>query len=186
MRSISLRPMVIYGDLDQHFVSQAVRAGLENRKTMLDFCGLGKCCVVYAGNVAWAFNCAHKAMTSDRLIGGDAFLVKDDTPYKSMVQFCKPYFDAFDIKVYKSFIPYWAIYLLIWLIQLFLYLISPLKKLQFPLTLSTLIYTNLIVTFEGSKAEKILKYKPLYDADESFKRSLEYYKSTILSNKKNK
>lgn len=151
---------------------------------MIDFCGNGLCCIQYAGNVAWAFVCAYKAMKLNKALGGEAFLIKDDTPYVSMVDFCKPYFEIFDIVVYRSFLPYWILYFFIQLVQIILYLISPLKKVQFPLTLSTLIYTNLKLSFDGSKAKDMLKYNPLYTPEESFRRSVEFYRSFISQNKK--
>lgn len=186
MRTVALRPMVVYGELDVHFVPVAIEAGVKNRGIMIDFCGSGSCTGQYAGNVAWAFVCAHKAMTSDNELGGEAFIVKDDTPYNSMIRFCKPYFDIFDVTIYRSFIPFWILYFILQFIEVILIMISPLKKIQFPFTLSTLIFTNLKTSFDGSKAENMLKYKPLYSPEESCKRSTVYYKSLDFERKKNK
>ncbi|XP_076111325.1 3 beta-hydroxysteroid dehydrogenase/Delta 5--_4-isomerase type 1-like [Mytilus galloprovincialis] len=183
-RTISLRPMVIYGELDQHFIPQAIEAGLQNKKIMIDFCGNGACCLVYVGNIAWAFVCAYKAMRSDKTLGGEAFLIKDNSPNKSMMQFCKPYFDSFNISLYRSFVPYWILYVLISFIHILLFLMSPLKKVQFPVTTATLIYTNLALSFDDSKARKMLQYRPLYTPVESYKCSLKYYNSLSFDNKK--
>ena len=186
MRTVALRPVVVYGELDVHFVPVAIQAGVNNKGIMIDFCGSGYCTAQYAGNVAWAFVCAHKAMTSNNELGGEAFILKDDTPHNSMIRFCKPYFDIFDVTIYRSFIPFWMLYFLLQFIEVILMMISPLKKIQFPLTLSMLIFTNLKTSVDISKAEHMLKYKPLHSPEESCKRSTVYYKSLDFENKKNK
>lgn len=186
MRTVALRPVVVYGELDVHFVPVAIQAGVKNRGIMIDLCGSGYCTVQYAGNVAWAFVCAHKAMTSDNELSGEAFILKDDTPHNSMIRFCKPYFDIFDVTIYRPFIPFWMLYILLQFIEVILMMISPLKKIQFPFTLSMLIFTNLKTSVDISKAEHMLKYKPLYSPEESCKRSTVYYKSLDFENKKNK
>jgi hypothetical protein len=41
MRTVALRPVVVYGELDVHFVPVAIEAGVKNRGIMIDFCGSG-------------------------------------------------------------------------------------------------------------------------------------------------
>ena len=86
----------------------------------------------YAGNVAWVFICADRAMTSDseNLIGGNAFFASDDTPLTDIYEFVKP-FATCNFKISSFKLPMWSVFIPVYILHGTLWSMSPFFKPKF-------------------------------------------------------
>ncbi len=60
-------------------------------------------------------------------------------------------------------------------LQWLCWLLQPIKQMNLPLTTNILIYLANENTFNRGRAEKYLKYKPLYTHEECVTKSMQYY-----------
>jgi hypothetical protein len=74
-------------------------------------------------------------------------------------------------------IPYMLMLMVVLLLEWVVWLISPVKKINLPVTSATVRYANKKWSFSYDKAKRQLQYSPLFDWDESYRRSCEFYKS---------
>ncbi|XP_077988153.1 3 beta-hydroxysteroid dehydrogenase/Delta 5--_4-isomerase type 1-like [Glandiceps talaboti] len=190
LRTIALRPCPIYGEGDQHGVTAGIRSAHDNKGIMVRF---GDPQAVfqeaYAGNVAWAHLLAMrklKAVVRQDILGedvdatsvdGKAFFIMDDTPPQNVFDFCKPFIEARGHKVSNYSIPFWVMYLVALFLEIFCFLLSPIKRIKIPFTRGSLYYMKHDHYFNYSGARKHLDYHPIYTPEEAKQRSMVFYKA---------
>lgn len=177
MRTIAVRPVLMYGELDVHYVPEYLKSAREVGGTMVNCCGSDVYMQeAYVGNVAWMFLCAIHALKENPDLGGEAFFACDDTPLASLAKKCEPYLHCHGMKLTSFVMPFWVMYVLVTIWTMIIIVIVPLHGIKTKFTRTSIIALNMKVNFTYDKARKLLSYKPRYTDKVSFQRSLEYYK----------
>ncbi|OTF76430.1 3 beta-hydroxysteroid dehydrogenase type 7-like protein [Euroglyphus maynei] len=183
LKTVILRPNIMYGEEDNHFITKILSIAKSNsgqlRRIDNVFIRLQP---VYVGNVAHACMKAKNRLQLDRKISGEEFIITDDTKILDPFDFFEPFLNAKGFQLTKRSYPYW---LFIWLFTLYCWLYKKfgnILPLRIPesLTPETLKFICTTYFFNRTKSILRLDYDPLYDYDESFKRSLEYYKNCSI------
>ncbi|KAJ8312847.1 hypothetical protein KUTeg_010220, partial [Tegillarca granosa] len=183
LRTLSLRPVAMYGELDPHCVTSIITSTSKFGGILLPLATKTSYFqVAYVGNVSWGFVCAYNALCDDNRLGGEAFFVTDDTPLHDLFHFSKPYVEAAGFKLLSFTPPYLLLYIVFMILEFLAWILSPLCRFELPCSFSSVISFNMRVNFSYSKANKFLSYSPLYNPEASQNRSLSFYKN-ILSNK---
>ncbi|XP_060085629.1 3 beta-hydroxysteroid dehydrogenase/Delta 5--_4-isomerase type 1-like [Ylistrum balloti] len=175
LRTLSLRPVTMYGELDVHWAPNILRWASILGGTICQFAN-GTSQAAYAGNVAWGFVCAVKALRENSDLGGEVFFVCDDTPLGNMFQLVDPFLKSCGLKMTNFILPYWFMVFLAVVLICIAWIISPIYQINSNFTPRSVRYINMKVNSVYKKASEILDYKPLYSHEESVRRSIEYYK----------
>lgn len=166
----------MYGELDPHFITRVLKTTAQSGGKLRKF-GSNESYAqfVYVGNVAWSFICAHKAMRSDPDLGGEAFFITDDTPTDNIFNFSKPFLEANEFCLSSNTIPYWLVYFIILFLNFVAWVISPIRQIDMPATLSSVISMNMKISFSSTEAYKVINYKPLFEPDQAHNLSMLFY-----------
>ena len=172
----------MYGEEDPYYVTNVL-----DRASRFPIARIGngeaKFQQTYVGNVAWAHVCALNALIDPELrkeASGKAYFVPDDTPVVNMFDFVEPFMKARGLSFLRYRIPYSVVYYLMWLLELFLWLLGPIYEVNLKTTLSSMIAVNTDAYFKRTKAEELLKYSPLYNYTESLSNSMKFYEKVDL------
>nr|WGV39910.1 HSD3B [Sinohyriopsis cumingii] len=179
LRTLSLRPVAMYGELDKFCVTFNLHAAhklggvmyqLDPGKAVQQF--------MYAGNAAWFFICAEKTLRGDNsAASGHAYFLGDETPLNNYFDFLKPYLAIHNFKLSTFRIPLWLVLYLLYLIWFFLWVISPVKQFNLPLGLASVIYIGKTRYYSYDKAKTLLSYSPLFSPEEAWKKGYKFYSS---------
>lgn len=180
MRTVVLRPGVLYGELDAIFVTEVIRNAKKQGGVLYHF-GSPQAVSQYAyvGNVAWGFVCALRKLSQDTSIGGEAYFIGDETPLMQLFKFSELFIKLNGGRLSSKPIPYTLILVIVLLLEWIVWLISPIKQINLPISSSTVRYANKKWSFSYNKAKTELNYSPLFDWEESYSRSCEYYKTAV-------
>ena len=178
LRTVVLRPGVIYGELDNIFVTSVIRNTLSHGGVLYHF-GSPRAVsqYVYVGNAAWGFVCALNKLRHDTSLGGEAFFIGDETPLLQLFRFSELFIKLHGGRLSKRPIPYSLILVVVLVLEWILWFLSPLKEINLPVTSSSVRYANKRWSFSYKKAVSRLDYSPLFSWEESYRRSCEYYKT---------
>jgi hypothetical protein len=181
LRTVSLRANVMYGEGDPYYVTNGLRTARANGG-ILQRVGHGRALFqqAYVGNTAYAFLCADRALRSNPDLGSQVFYVPDDTPVQNTFCFMKPYLSSRGYRLSTWSIPYPITYWSLCLVEMVLWLISPLIKINLKVTSCSVRYINTDLYFSYQKARRLLNYWPIFSPQVAHQRSLEYYKFTKL------
>lgn len=109
-------------------------------------------------------------------IGGNAFFVADDTPPGDVYEMRIPFAKACNFRIASYKVPTWLLIYLLQVFYLVLWLISPFWKVNIPVGFHALRQTTVSWILRYDKAKSLLGYQPLYSYEESFERSMKFYK----------
>lgn len=180
LRTLILRPSLLYGEGDPHFVTQTLRLTKQMGGKMLRIDNIfTRCQVSYVGNAAWACIKAKERIQVDESIGGEEFYITDDTPILDPYDFLKPYLAMHGMKVSSWSVPFWLVLSILYLVHLFVNLLKPIYHIRLPPACDTkkIKYICNTYFFNRNKAILRLDYDPLYTPEESQSRANEYYKT---------
>lgn len=137
----------------------------------------------YVGNAAWACIKAKDKLVSGSNIGGEEFFITDDTEIEDAFDFVKPFLESQNLHVAKKTIPFWMVYYAIRILMILIVFIKPFYRYELPerFNLKKIQYICTTYFFNRTKATLRLEYEPFYSKEESFQRSLQYYKSLKIS-----
>ena len=160
------------------FVTDSLKVAQKLRRWQLFDCKGARHQMAYAGNVAWMFICADRAMTSDKdnLIGGNAFFATDDTPITDMYELMIPFATACNFSISSFKLPMWLVLIPFYILYCILWFMSPFIKINIPFGLAGLKQILLSFNFKYDKAKVFTSYTPLYTYEEALQRSIRYYK----------
>ena len=131
--------------------------------------------------MAWAHVVAKRALErSPDLVGGHVFFVTDDTPLLNSFDFMQPFLAARGLSLSTYQLPYSLVHGLFKGAEALLWLISPIYKFNSSTAACSVAYVCKTFNFSREKAERLLGYSPVYDYEESLKKSTEYYKNVDL------
>lgn len=123
--------------------------------------------------------CALRTLRQDTSIGGEAYFIGDETPLMQLFKFSELFIKLYGGRLSSRPIPYTLILVIVLLLEWIVWLISPIKQINLPISSSTVRYANKKWSFSYNKAKTELNYSPLFDWEESYSRSCEYYKTAV-------
>nr|XP_022344195.1 3 beta-hydroxysteroid dehydrogenase/Delta 5-->4-isomerase type 3-like isoform X1 [Crassostrea virginica] len=180
LRTVSLIPPTMYGEGDR-LIATILQYASDNNGNFIRM-GNGKNLEAYAyvGNVAWGFVCCLKTMFNDPNFGNEKMFIMDDTPPQSIQALSKTYLEDRGFKMTSYYIPLSVLFLICLLLEMVCLLISPFKRISFPLSLSAIIFSMQKFYVRYDKAKTLIEYTPLFSVEESNQRSLPYYRNVKL------
>jgi len=176
LRTIAFRPPGIYGEYDVTYVTQAISTGKM-------FFGLmpilgsvnSKFQRIYVGNVAWAHvNALHKLRRTTAPCG-QAYHIIDGSSTANNFVWMKPIMETQRVKVLPIAIPFLLCYYFYFILELAIWLLSPLIRITLPAGSNELFICCTNATYNGKRVKDALGYVPLYSAKEAYHRSVNYY-----------
>ncbi|CAH1792225.1 unnamed protein product [Owenia fusiformis] len=180
MKTISLRPCGIYGEGDSKYITVIMKIG--KSVGILPILGSAEVKMqrVYVGNVAWAHVCTLNTIRKEENISGTSYIITDDSPVCNNFLWAKPFLEAHKVKLLNIEIPLLFLYFFWSIIEWFTILISPVLKIRMPSSKNELVMACTTCYYNGDKARRQLKYKPLYSAQHCYQRAYEYYTNLEL------
>ena len=183
LRTICLRPTVLYGENDRSNVGKlltmtrdagGVATRIGGKDTALQ--------QSYVGNVAWSMILALEALVKNPTkCAGQAYFITDDSPVMDVFSFAEPFLVDQGMKCSSFRIPLAVIYygfaLFMFVLNFVRFFVPDLTVPSAARALSLTLVRSLGMrfTFSRKKAEDLLGYRPLYSFEESLERSREYY-----------
>ena len=176
-RTISLRPLTMYGEEDGFTVTEPLKMARKFRRWSRMDCKDSRHQLAYVGNVAWAFVTAEEAMLKDKEneIGGNAFFVTDDTPIMDLFDLMAPFAMACGFSTDTFKMPVLPLVCVMYIIYMIMWLVSFIVPVNLRTGISSFKFMRKTFTFSGDKAKSMLGYRPLYSYMESINRSTYYY-----------
>lgn len=177
--TLVLRPTALYGEQDQQFVVQFLRAAKASKNTLPKIRSVDeRFQVTYVGNAALAHLKAMERLAVDESVAGEVFYVTDDTPLEDIYEFLRPFVECQGCRLSEYTVPYLLAILVLMLMALLLRLVRPLYRPRVyvpPPAAVTYICTSLF--FNRTKATLRLNYYPSVTPDEAVQRSVSYYRT---------
>ena len=170
----------MYGEEDQLFLTVSLQLAKTGGRCLL-LSGGGRSQTTYVGNVAWLFVCAETAMLNDNdnEIGGNAFFAADDSPLSDMIKSRALFLKACNVsKIVK--IPFSVMIYIMYFIYFIFSLLSLIWRSNIPAGVEIIKQIKYHRNFKSDKAKMLLDYSPLYSYEESFGRSMMFYKKYSL------
>ncbi|KAJ3336768.1 hypothetical protein HDU83_009120, partial [Entophlyctis luteolus] len=176
LRTAALRPSGIFGPRDMQGIKTMIAVAkssksayqLGNNSNLMDW--------TYVDNAAHAHILAANKLKESPAVGGQAFFVTNDAPV-FFWDVPKMVFDEYGTKdTLRIVIPSSVAFLLALLVEIVVFILSPLVKIHPTLTLFRwrLITNNKYHSIE--KAKKMLGYKPIVSMSEGVKRAVKWFK----------
>ncbi|XP_055687921.1 3 beta-hydroxysteroid dehydrogenase/Delta 5--_4-isomerase type 2 [Lutzomyia longipalpis] len=185
LRTLSLRPTLMYGECDERFFPLLMRIGARFGGQIPRIAGVGgKQQLTYVGNAAWAHICAKKALGDAfacQKVSGLPIFITDDSPIEDTVRFCQ--------RMSKSLTPeaklkptWWSIpgfmtYFFAWLLEFFtICILKPLFGVSLPFPPRGLVaYSSSIMMYCRLRASIHLDYEPPFNEAQSIQNSAVWY-----------
>ncbi|XP_047109621.1 3 beta-hydroxysteroid dehydrogenase/Delta 5--_4-isomerase type 1 [Schistocerca piceifrons] len=181
LRTVAVRPTLLYGELDPHLLPPLLRVAraCDGRLPLLAGAG-GRQQVTYVGNAAWALVCAARALASPQpavlSAAGLPLFATDDTPPVDLLRFCARVTARPDgrlrVRVTSLYLPAPLAYLLAAALEGALSLL----QLRAPVSpRAAVAYLNSVVLFSRLRAALCTKYEPKYSAADALARANKWY-----------
>ncbi|XP_046551100.1 3 beta-hydroxysteroid dehydrogenase type 7-like [Haliotis rubra] len=181
LKTAALRPYVFYGELDRHYVTQLLKL-VKKTAGILIQTGDGKALHqhAYVGNNAWAFICAEKAVRTNPAAAGQAYFITDDTPVDDIYSLLNPFLEEKGMRLSSVRFPFWLMFIIMYLAECLVILLSPLIKIDIGITSSVLRFANTTIKLSSVKARTLLNYMPLFSVEESLRNARAYYRDVPI------
>ncbi|CDF34730.1 unnamed protein product [Chondrus crispus] len=177
LRTCAIRPSAIFGERDPALVPRLVEAGrggktkyiIGNGKTMWEF--------TYVGNVADACMKAAEHLTIGSPVAGQAYFITNDETTLFWEQ-CGVILGGLGYPVPATKIPFAVCFFIAVLLEVILFILSPIYKPRKPPTFSrqrvSLLTSHRKISCE--KAKKDFGYTPKVSMEEGMKRTINFFK----------
>lgn len=181
LRTLVIRLLPLYGELDQVFITKALRMSKMTYNTVFqldrDIQG------TYAGNAAAVLARGLDVLSESTCrVSGLCLVATDDTPRDAVALLLGPVAECRGLRMFPHAVPSLALVLLSYIFWGIVLLLSPLYKLV-PQAIPTpreLLYIRQCPVHDGSEAAFRLAWKPKYGAKQAVATCLEYYKDVKL------
>ncbi|XP_015114386.1 3 beta-hydroxysteroid dehydrogenase/Delta 5--_4-isomerase type 1 [Diachasma alloeum] len=183
LKTVSIRPTLLYGEGDTKFISRVLKYGKSRGNILPRLAGKGgKQQMTYVGNAAWGLICAKNTLR-DRpdCIAGLPITITDDNEVNDIARFCERITKDSDCYVKRSSwcIPLPVSYLIALLVE-FIMSVSNRFIGRLPVSPTSLIaYVGSVFLYDRSRASIHLDYSPIYSPDDSMELSRKYYQSLL-------
>ncbi|XP_059613602.1 3 beta-hydroxysteroid dehydrogenase/Delta 5--_4-isomerase type 4 [Phlebotomus argentipes] len=185
LRTVALRPTILYGECDERFFPLLMRIGVRFGGQIPRIAGVGgKQQLTYVGNAAWAHICAKRALGdafARQKISGLPIFITDDTPIEDTIRFCQRISKSLpkEAKLRPTWwsLPGFLTYFLAWMLELLvLIVLKPLFGLSLPFPPRGLIaYSSSIMMYCRLRASIHLDYEPPYNEAQCIQNSASWY-----------
>ncbi|CAG2107143.1 unnamed protein product [Medioppia subpectinata] len=183
LQTIIVRPSLLYGEEDQHFVTTALRIAKQHSGVLRTIDNVFvRIQPTYAGNAGWACIRAKDKLQTDESVAGEEFFVTDDTQILDPFEFLAPYVQCRGYSLSQRSYPYWLFMIIMFFIVQFIRLLWSVYPIELPkgLTPQNMRYLCNTYFFNRNKAILRLDYEPLYGHEECQQKSIQYYKKLYL------
>lgn len=190
LRTATLRPTVLYGELDPYFIPTGMRVAKSCFGYLprpLALIQESQFQATYAGNAAWAhLLAAWKLRVGEKLdkeVDGETFYVSDETEIGSIYDFMRPFLLLKGYKILNVWIPLFLILTGLQVFSWFVEKVFPIgwkKRLnKHPVipTYQSFRMAHSELTLSKFKGKDRLGYEPIYSPGEAKMNSAKYYKS---------
>uniref|UniRef100_A0A8D8BPX9 3 beta-hydroxysteroid dehydrogenase type 4 n=1 Tax=Culex pipiens TaxID=7175 RepID=A0A8D8BPX9_CULPI len=181
LKTIAIRPPVMFGEGDQRFVPGVIKVAMRFGGEIPKLAGPGgKQQLVYAGNAAWAHFRAKEALANKtKDIAGYPVFVTDESGIEDTTRFCQRLSRANEtLKLRPSWyqIPLFVSFFLAFLLELLIKALNPIVKikLSFP-PCGLLSYMSSILLYNRIRASIYLDYEPIYTEEKAVSNSALWY-----------
>ncbi|ETN66772.1 hydroxysteroid dehydrogenase [Anopheles darlingi] len=181
LKTIAIRPTVMFGECDERFVPNIIKVALKYNGAIPKIAGPGgKQQLVYAGNAAWCLVRAKDALlTNAKNIAGYPVFVTDESGIEDTTRFCQRISRANEtLKLRPSSyqIPLFLSFFLAFLYELLVKALHPITKirLRYP-PCGLLSYMSSIILFNRIRASIYLDYDPIYTEEKAISNSALWY-----------
>nr|CAD7571432.1 unnamed protein product [Timema californicum] len=176
LRTIALRPTLLYGEQDCRLVTPLLKMARLQNGRLVRFAGPGgKQQITYVGNAAWAHIRAKDALLDNP--GGAAGLpvfITDDTPIDDLLRFASRVTATADdpslrCRCTRWYVPALLAYLLAAILErLITWCAHPLLRVRLPVSPSGVVsYLGSIVLYNRLRAAIQLDYSPVYSSEQA-------------------
>lgn len=183
LRTVSLRPVVMYGELEFRAWGRIVNNFVTQRtgKYFRLKCGDAEMEHAYVGNVAWGFLCAEKVLHKNdekaKTASGKGYFISDDSPNKAFFDFMAPFLAEVGLQPFSLEIPLFLILYPLYFLSIILSLVSFIHKFNLPFGMASFAVTTKVFQFQYGNATKYLEYRPLYSFAEARARTVKFFKN---------
>ncbi|XP_066995623.2 3 beta-hydroxysteroid dehydrogenase/Delta 5--_4-isomerase type 1 isoform X2 [Anabrus simplex] len=183
LRTVALRPTLLYGEQDPRLIPALIRFAEANAGRLIKFAGAGgKQQVTYVGNAAWAHLRAKDVLLlRPSGVGGLPVFITDDTPACDLLHFAQRVTSSVDAPPRCLLTRWYVPSLLAYLVAFILELIASLLRLRLPFPPRAVVsYLGSILYYNRLRAAILLEYSPIFTLDESNRLARKYYTSDIV------
>ncbi|KAH3696194.1 hypothetical protein DPMN_083659 [Dreissena polymorpha] len=171
----------MYGEGDPYYITSGLRNAAGSNGTLYRVGAMAaKFQPVYAGNTAWAFICADRALARKSSLGGQFYYIPDDTPIQSTFNFIKPFLEIRGFKLSTFSLPYGLVYYGLLGLEWIAKLLSPIYRITLPAESYSIRYINMDLYFSREKATRELGFQPIFFPKDAIARCLSYYRDVKL------
>ncbi|KAG5677099.1 hypothetical protein PVAND_006882 [Polypedilum vanderplanki] len=180
LKTVSLRPTLMYGEEDQRFFPTIMRFADRWNGRIPRIAETGKKQITYVGNVAWAHLCAMEKLKNEpKNIVGIPIFITDDSPITDTVRLTQRInvdMETFKIKPTSWSIPYLLCYLIAMIIEVFIKVINLFTNYHIEYCpCGMLAAAASFVFYDRLRSSIALEYEPIYSVNEGFSRSAKWY-----------
>ncbi|XP_011503426.1 PREDICTED: 3 beta-hydroxysteroid dehydrogenase/Delta 5--_4-isomerase type 1 [Ceratosolen solmsi marchali] len=177
LRTVALRPTLLYGEGDPHLLSIILHVAKNRGNCLPRLSGTGgKQQITYVGNAAWAFLRAKDTLQkTPEAIAGLPVTITDDTLVEDLTRFCERITRSAKncIKVSTWPLPFLISYAGAWFLELLLN-IGFFRKFQVS-PRSLVAFLGSIILYNRARASIHMNYWPKYTHDQTFAIASKYY-----------
>ncbi|XP_075706930.1 3 beta-hydroxysteroid dehydrogenase type 7-like [Rhinoderma darwinii] len=179
-----IRPSNIYGEKTQNLLDNYRSAKSSYNRINYIEPEHTEQSLTYVGNIAWMHVLAarHVQFRPD-VLGGQVYYAYDDTPFKHRVKLLHELYTEIDpsIQIGKH-IPYWKMWIMVFMYSLIKVIVRPFWSLKPFLTLPILKLLSITYCHDSDKAFRDFGYKPLFTWVESKQRTCKWLKQESKRN----
>jgi len=178
LSTVALRITMQYGEQDNHVITTSLLRASKVKGSRLPWLKLQHDLLqaTYAGNSAWAHVCALRSLRQrPEECRGMAYYVTDDTRLQQTFEFLSSFMVPCGFTYMRRGIPYHLAYLMVGMQETAAKLFQPWIRINISESSHGLKFLNHIHFFQSSLAKEKLGYSPMFDREESMKRSLDFY-----------
>lgn len=181
--TVAIRPHGIFGPRDPHIIPTAVRLATAGKTKFIIGKGANKVDFTYVDNVVHSLVLAVEKLHMGAAIKGKAFNVTNDEAILFW-DFMTRMLTGLNYEAPRYHLPYYLMYFLALLIQVFVFLLSPFKTLRPSLTPTTVALAGTHHYYSCDRAKEELGYEAKVSMDAAIEETLESFQE--LKNKHSK
>ena len=176
LKTCAIRPSGIFGPRDAQAWPGIIEAGKKGQSKYQLGKGTNLMDWTYVENVAHAHCIAAEKLAQENApAAGEAFFITNNEPLPFW-EMPKLVWDGLGYQKPSIVIPAFLILWIAWLMDLIVWILSPIKTIKPSLTYFRTVLATTNRSFSSEKAKKLLGYEPIFSLAEGVKKSLDYFK----------
>ncbi|ESO07497.1 hypothetical protein HELRODRAFT_185437 [Helobdella robusta] len=172
LKTIALRPHGIFGPRDPHMLPTTARLAAAGKTKFIIGKGINKVDFTYIDNVVYAHVLAAQQLQQKPEIAGNAYNITNNEPILFW-EFMSRLLKGLGYAAPKYHLPYYFIYFLAFLVQIFVFIVSPFKTIRPTLTTMTVALAGTHHYYSCEKAASEFNYSPVVKLEDAIERTLQ-------------